>query len=86
MSKVKSFSVNNGDLFYINHFSDNFTIIDCNLEDSLENRSEIIKEITNLKKKKEFHDLFQLIQMKIIFQEGVPSGKRGFPTLRKLKN
>ena len=52
MSKVKSFSVNNGDLFYINHFSDNFTIIDCNLEDSLENRSEIIKEITNLKKKK----------------------------------
>ena len=31
MSVVKSFSVGNGDLFYIQHNSDNFTIIDCNL-------------------------------------------------------
>ena len=29
MSIVKSFSVGNGDMFYINHGSDNFTIIDC---------------------------------------------------------
>lgn len=29
MSVIKSFSVGNGDLFYINHGSDNFTIIDC---------------------------------------------------------
>ena len=29
MSKVKSFSVGEGDMFYISHNSDNFTIIDC---------------------------------------------------------
>lgn len=29
MSKVKSFSVGEGDMFYINHNSDNFTTIDC---------------------------------------------------------
>lgn len=29
MSKVKSFSVGNGDMFYIKHGSDNFSIIDC---------------------------------------------------------
>ena len=32
MSKVKSFSVGAGDMFYINHNSDNFTTIDCSLE------------------------------------------------------
>lgn len=31
MSIVKSFAVRNGDMFYIQHNSDNFTIIDCNL-------------------------------------------------------
>lgn len=31
MSRIKSLSVGNGDLFYIRHNSDNFTIIDCNL-------------------------------------------------------
>ena len=31
MSIVKSFAVGNGDMFYIQHNSDNFTIIDCNL-------------------------------------------------------
>lgn len=31
MVKIKSFSVGNGDMFYIDHSSDNFTIIDCNL-------------------------------------------------------
>lgn len=31
MSIVKSFAVGNGDMFYIQHNTDNFTIIDCNL-------------------------------------------------------
>lgn len=46
MSTIKSFSVGNGDMFYINHNSDNFTIIDCCLCD--ENKNRIIKEIKNL--------------------------------------
>lgn len=29
MSVVKSFSVGEGDMFYIDHNSDNFTTIDC---------------------------------------------------------
>ena len=33
MSTVKSYAVGNGDMFYVNHNSDNFTIIDCNLND-----------------------------------------------------
>ena len=35
MSKVKSFSVGNGDMFYINHNSDNFTTIDCCLAEEV---------------------------------------------------
>jgi Metallo-beta-lactamase superfamily len=31
MSIVKSFSCGNGDMFFIRHVSDNFTIVDCNL-------------------------------------------------------
>ena len=31
MTVIKSFSVGLGDMFYILHGSDNFTIIDCNL-------------------------------------------------------
>lgn len=31
MTIIKSLSVGNGDLFYIRHNSDNFTIIDCNI-------------------------------------------------------
>ena len=46
MSIIKSFSVGNGDLFYINHGSDNFTVIDCNLED--DRKEEIMDEISNL--------------------------------------
>ncbi|KVO76925.1 hypothetical protein WJ79_11325 [Burkholderia ubonensis] len=45
MSIVKSFSVGNGDMFYIKHNSDNFTIIDCNLTD--ENKDAIITELKN---------------------------------------
>ncbi len=43
MSVVKSFAVGAGDMFYIKHNSDNFTIIDCDLNDG--NQKEIIQEI-----------------------------------------
>lgn len=43
MSIIKSFSVGNGDTFYIKHGSDNFTIIDCCLSD--DNKADIISEI-----------------------------------------
>lgn len=50
MSVIKSYSVGNGDMFYIDHFSDNFTIIDCCLDDgSAEN---IIADISSLQKHK----------------------------------
>lgn len=34
MSIIKSISVGNGDMFYIKHGSSNFTIIDCNMDDT----------------------------------------------------
>lgn len=43
MSVIKSYSVGAGDMFYIQHNSDNFTIIDCDL--SQENSDRIISEI-----------------------------------------
>jgi beta-lactamase superfamily II metal-dependent hydrolase len=43
MSTVKSFSVGNGDMFYICHNSDNFSIIDCCLDD--DNEEGIIGEL-----------------------------------------
>lgn len=43
MSKVKSFSVGNGDMFYIKHGSDNFSIIDCCLCN--DNKVEIVNEL-----------------------------------------
>lgn len=43
MSIVKSFSVHNGDMFYINHNSSNFTVIDCCLNN--DRTDEIIQEI-----------------------------------------
>lgn len=43
MSKIKSFSVGNGDMFYINHNSDNFTTIDCCLTDDV--KDDILEEI-----------------------------------------
>ena len=43
MSIVKSLSVGNGDMFYIKHNSDNYTVIDCCLEDH--NKEEIVEEI-----------------------------------------
>lgn len=43
MIKIKSFSVGTGDMFYITHGSDNFTSIDCNIDDS--NKKRIMDEI-----------------------------------------
>jgi beta-lactamase superfamily II metal-dependent hydrolase len=43
MSIIKSFSVGNGDMFYIKHGCSNFTIIDCCLDD--DNADAIIEEI-----------------------------------------
>ena len=44
MSIVKSFSVGDGDMFYIDHNSDNFTTIDCCYEDE-NNKTRIFDEI-----------------------------------------
>jgi hypothetical protein len=43
MSIVKSFGIGNGDMYYIRHGSDNFTIIDCNLPE--DRRGSILAEI-----------------------------------------
>lgn len=48
---VKSFSVGNGDMFYIKHGSDNFTVIDSFLKE--ENKEDIISEIKEAKKYKD---------------------------------
>lgn len=47
MSIVKSFSVGDGDMFYINHNSDNFTTIDCCYSDE-ENRDANFDEMKNI--------------------------------------
>ena len=49
MSLVKSLAVGNGDMFYINHGSDNFTMIDCCLDD--DNSSSILAEMKALRRK-----------------------------------
>ena len=43
MSIVKSLSVGNGDMFYIKHNTDNFTIIDCKMSE--ENKQTIVAEL-----------------------------------------
>ena len=43
MSIIKSFSVGTGDLFYIKHNSDNFSMIDCCMGE--ENKEEILEEL-----------------------------------------
>ena len=45
MSIVKSFSVGDGDMFYIKHGSDNFSVIDCFMNE--ENQEDIVHEIIN---------------------------------------
>lgn len=51
MSIVKSLSVGEGDMFYIKHGNDNFTIIDCCLSDDDKKRifDEVIKESSSKK-------------------------------------
>lgn len=51
MSEVKSFAVGNGDMFYILHNTDNFSIIDCCYNDE-EQWNVIIDIIKNLASKK----------------------------------
>lgn len=51
MSKVKSFSVGNGDMFYVKHGSSNFSIIDCFLCD--ENKNKIVTELINESRNKD---------------------------------
>ncbi|WP_407384615.1 hypothetical protein [Ruminococcus sp.] len=50
MSIIKSFSVGNGDMFYIKHGSSNFSIIDCNIDD--DNEKTILDEIVSEKEGK----------------------------------
>ena len=45
MSIVKSLSVGNGDMFYIKHESDNFSVIDCCIDEN--NQEDILNEIEN---------------------------------------
>lgn len=50
MTVIKSLSVGNGDMFYIRHNSDNFTIIDCNLTGDRDD--ELLDEIAEQSKGK----------------------------------
>ena len=50
MSTIKSFSVGDGDMYYIDHNTDNFTIIDCCL--NIETTDDILNEIANKSGKK----------------------------------
>lgn len=50
MSTIKSFSVGFGDMFYINHATDNFTIIDCFLNE--ESEEVILNQVGPLSKAK----------------------------------
>ena len=53
MSIIKSFSVGEGDMFYIQHNSDNFTVIDCYMHD--DNKDRIIREIEEKSKDKQIN-------------------------------
>lgn len=53
MSVIKSFSVGEGDMFYIQHNSDNFTVIDCYMHE--DNKDRIMKEIEEKSQKKHIH-------------------------------
>lgn len=50
MSKIKSISVGYGDMVYINHGSDNFSIIDCCMDE--ETREDIVNELISESKNK----------------------------------
>lgn len=51
MSLIKSIAVGNGDMFYIKHGSSNFTIIDCNMDDT--NKETITDEIISESREKD---------------------------------
>jgi len=51
VARVKSLSVGKGDMFYIVHNSDNFTLIDCCMDDG--ERERIVNEIKHEKESKE---------------------------------
>ena len=53
MITIKSFSVGNGDMFYINHANKTLTIIDCNIIE--ESEEYIINEIKEIYKKKDLN-------------------------------
>lgn len=53
MSIIKSFAVGEGDMFYIEHNSDNFTVIDCYMHDY--NKECIMDEIEKKSKNKGIH-------------------------------
>ena len=67
MSIIKSISVGNGDLFYIKHGSSNFTIIDCNMDET--NKKEITDEIIANPKRRILSVLYLHTRMKIIFMD-----------------
>ena len=50
MSTIKSYAVGQGDMFYVRHNSDNFTIIDCDLSE--QNASSIIADVKGAAKGK----------------------------------
>ena len=56
MTIVKSFSVGDGDMFYIKHGSDSFSIIDCCLIE--EEKESVIKEI---KSESKYKDILRFI-------------------------
>jgi len=49
MSTIKSYSVGNGDMYYIDHNTDNFSIIDCCLGDD-NDKDAILEEVSALRK------------------------------------
>ena len=56
MVTIKSFSVGEGDMFYIKHGVSSFTIIDCNID--AENEEKIINEI---QKEMKYKDIKRMI-------------------------
>ncbi len=50
MSEIKSFAVGEGDMFYVNHGNDSFTIIDCCLDGDTDER--ILNEVDALRRLK----------------------------------
>ena len=67
MSIVKSFAVGNGDMFYIKHATDNFTIIDSCM--SLEMTEDILNEPRHQRAGSPSPVSFRLIPIRTIWQD-----------------